>query len=161
MLAWLGGVGWSTYEVVLTRTLRADNAWALPDGVAIGMTTFLLALMALPNWTRLERRTWSRASIATFCMGAVTVGLVIWAAEAPLPEQRAVLLPPRRASPQAVVRTFVAAVDEHDGATVDALCAPWWVSSANSSDLGYFINSFHQGQTATRSGFQEASLEQT
>ena len=69
----------------------------------------------------------------------MTVGLVIWAVEAPLPEQRSVPLPPQGASPQAVVRTFVAAVDEHDKATVDALCASGWVSSANSSDIDYFI----------------------
>jgi len=47
---------------------------------------------------------------------------VIWAVVAPLPQLRSVPLPPSTASPEQVVRTFVAALDAHDQGTARALC---------------------------------------
>ena len=139
VLAWLGALSWSVYEVVLTRSLQTDNAWALPDGAVVGLASFLAAVLALVDRSQLKPGKRYGPGAAVIVLGATTVGLVAWAAYAPLPQQKAVPLPPSTASPQVVVRAFVAAVDEHDGATADALCAPGWASSANSFDLGYFV----------------------
>jgi hypothetical protein len=117
-------IGRSVYEVLLTRTLRADNDWALLDGTVVVLVTIVLTLLTLSGRHNVKSRVALRAGLASFVLGAMTVGLVVWAVYAPLPEQRAVPLPPVNASPQSVVKAYVAALDEHDAATADALWSP-------------------------------------
>lgn len=143
ILAWLGALGWSTYEVILTRTLRADNTWAVADGAVVVLATLLLATWALLAWRQLKLFVRLGASVPILILGAVTVGMVSWVVQAPLPEQHSVPLPPPSASPQVVVRTFVTALDQHDRATAEALYAPSWFSSSNTNlpdhDLDLYV----------------------
>ncbi len=102
--------------------------------------TFFAAVWALIDRSKLTAPARFGPSAAIIILGAMTVALVIWVVKAPLLEQRAVPLPPPSASPQVVVRSFVAALDEHDAATAYALCAPRFLDVGCSSDVGYFIN---------------------
>jgi hypothetical protein len=104
--------------------LRADNAWALRDGAVVVLATLLVAVLTLGGRRKLKSRARLRAGVAMLILGAMTVGLVIWVVYAPLPEQRAVSVPPVNASPQAVVRAYVVALDEHDAAVADTLWSP-------------------------------------
>ena len=124
VLVWLGALSRSVYEVILTRSLRADNAWALRDGAVVVLATLLVAVLTLGGRRKLKSRARLRAGVAMLILGAMTVGLVIWVVYAPLPEQRAVSVPPVNASPQAVVRAYVVALDEHDAAVADTLWSP-------------------------------------
>ena len=133
LIVWLGILGWSAYEVVLTRELRADNSWSLPDGAVVVLATLLLSALAFHAW-RMAARARLSAGFAVLVVGAMTVGLVTWVVHAPLPEQQVVPLPPLNAKPMVVVRSFVAAVDEHDQATAQALYPRNY-----SADLDYYI----------------------
>jgi hypothetical protein len=135
----LGALSWSAYEVIQTRTLSADNSWAWPDGAIAVLSTLLVVFPAFRGWRKLRSRVRLRAGLGMLAVGAMTIGLVIWAVQAPLPEQRAVAVPPANASPQVVVRSYVAALDEHDASTAEALSGSSWISVGVSDDLGYYI----------------------
>lgn len=87
VLVWLGALSWSVYEVVLTRSLRADNAWALPDGAVVGLATFLAAVLALVDRSQLKPGKRYGPDVTMIVLGATTVGLVTWAGPAPCPSK--------------------------------------------------------------------------
>ncbi len=122
VLAWLPVVGWIVYEVVLTRLSRSDNSWVMWD-MAVLLALFLLTVgVAAGSGNRAIVR---RQVIASLALALAVLACVVWAVVTPLPQLRAVPLPPLNASPEQVVRTFVAALDQHDHATAEALCARW------------------------------------
>jgi hypothetical protein len=139
VLVWLGTVGRSLYEVVLTRTLRADSTWALLDGAVVVVATIMILLLTIFLRTRAWTYIWFRAGPAMLALGAMTVALVVWAANATLPEQRAVPMPPVSATPQVVVRAYVAALNEHDLATAEALSSRLWQSQSGYLDDNMYV----------------------
>ena len=116
-------LGWSTYEVVLTRLSRVDNSWVWPNLAGLS-ALFLLSIGAV--WASSASRSLMRRSLLAVLGIALTIlAGVIWAAKAPLPELRVVPRPPPSATPEQVVTSFVAALDGHDHLTAEALCARW------------------------------------
>ncbi|HET9059828.1 MAG TPA: hypothetical protein VFN61_07895 [Acidimicrobiales bacterium] len=109
----------------MIRSSRIDNTWGPP--VAAGVTTVALLVCGLlqPMSPTAARRVFLAVVFAlasVLGLGALVIGGVVWAVEAPLPELSPVAIPPANASPRTVVRAFVAALDRHDRATARALC---------------------------------------
>jgi hypothetical protein len=161
VLAWLLVVGWIGYEVILTRLSRSDDSWVMWDMAVLVALLLLTVGMAAGSGDRSVVRRHVAASLAA----ALTVlASVIWVVVAPLPQLRSVPLPPLNASPEQVVRTFVTALDEHDHATAEALCARWacafddyvWIRIAHIGpvDIGkdFCIPVSSDGSCAMRSG---------
>ena len=121
VLAWAAALAWGTCEVVLIRSSQANNTWGLPAALAMGLASVVLFVCIVPKGGgQITAR--RRVPVVVLGVGALAVSAAVWAVEAPLPELRAVPLPPAGAGPTVVVRTFVAALDQHDRATARALC---------------------------------------
>jgi hypothetical protein len=141
LLAWLLVVGWIVYEVVLTRLSRSSNSWVMAS-MAVLVALFLLTVGAAAASG--DRSIILRWVIASLAVALTVLAAVVWAVVTPLPQLRAVPVPPVSASPEQVVQTFVTALDEHDHATAGALCARWactlddyvWVRIAHLGPVG-------------------------
>jgi hypothetical protein len=115
-------LGWSLYEMLLTRMSEADNWWVWPTVAAL-LILLIVSIGAIGPFSA-NRSGVRRLMAAVLVTTLVILGGVIWAARAPLPELRAVPLPPSGAAPEQIVQSFVAALDAHDQATAKALSVP-------------------------------------
>jgi len=124
LMAWLCSMGWSAYDAYLIRSSESSDTWAVGAIFLVSILTLLMIAVM-----RLYGNQWKRYgasflpwSLGALLLGLVTVGITVWAVEAPLPETRAVALPSSHASPSEVVQAYVAALNEHDAATAATLC---------------------------------------
>jgi hypothetical protein len=121
-LAWTTLLGWSVYQIVLTRMSEADNEWVWPDVAAL--VILLIVSIGAIGACSASRSAVRKLMAVVLVTALVILGGVIWAARAPLPELRAVPVPPSGAAPEQIVQSFVAALDAHDQATAKALSVP-------------------------------------
>jgi hypothetical protein len=120
VLAWIALLGWSAYEIVQTRTSSTDNSWFWP------LFTVWLALLVV-SVSGIASSSATKSGVRRLMAGLLAVAGVVlagtvWVVLAPLPQLRAVPLPPPTATPVQVVQAFVAALDAHDLATARSLC---------------------------------------
>lgn len=120
-VTWLAVLGWGLYEVAMIRSSRVGNALALPGSTVIGVLTIVVFTWSAPASSHPSRFE-ARLPLTLLFVGAAVVGTLLWARQDPLPELRSVPLPPANASPAAVVRSFVEALNYHDRRTASALC---------------------------------------
>lgn len=125
---------WLAVEIGRVRASAVNNDALVKPWVLAAVSLVLLAVIC--GVARgVPRRARVGLAGAAAVVGAASLLVAGWAGFAPLPRQQHVQMPGAAASPVAVVRAYIAALNDHDLGTMRALGAPG--TPAASSDDPY------------------------